>query len=313
MLVIASKVLSIFILMLVGFVIYKAGVLGDDAFKPITSLLMSVTCPCLIVSSLYSKEVSKSMLGETISVLVCVMLFYLISSALTYLFVRITKLGEREDIGVYIAAVAATNSGFMGFPIVKSLYGNDMLYLMVMGNMMLNVYLMWMEPSILTIGTDAKASAKDMIRTLRTPLVLSIILGIVLMLLHIRPTGVIDEAVVMIGEVTIPISMIMVGMRLGAVNFKEIISRDNIIISLFAMIVVPALILLMIHPIGIITDNVKVIVVMTAALPTAVLAAIITEQYGKNSVLMSELVSLTTLMSVGTIPVTALILELLYH
>lgn len=313
MLVIASKVLSIFILMLVGFVIYKAGVLGDDAFKPITSLLMSVTCPCLIVSSLYSKEVSKSMLGETISVLVCVMLFYLISSALTYLFVRITKLGEREDIGVYIAAVAATNSGFMGFPIVKSLYGNDMLYLMVMGNMMLNVYLMWMEPSILTIGTDAKASAKDMIRTLRTPLVLSIILGIVLMLLHIRPTGVIDEAVVMIGEVTIPISMIMVGMRLGAVNFKEIISRDNIIISLFAMIVVPALILLMIHPIGFITDNVKVIVVMTAALPTAVLAAIITEQYGKNSVLMSELVSLTTLMSVGTIPVTALILELLYH
>lgn len=313
MLVIASKVLSIFILMLVGFVIYKAGVLGDDAFKPITSLLMSVTCPCLIVSSLYSKEVSKSMLGETVSVLVCVMLFYLISSALTYLFVRITKLGNPEDIGVYIAAVAATNSGFMGFPIVKALYGNDMLYLMVMGNMMLNVYLMWMEPSILTIGTDAKASAKDMIRTLRTPLVLSIILGIVLMLLHIRPTGVIDEAVVMIGEVTIPISMIMVGMRLGAVNFKEIISRDNIIISLFAMIVVPALILLMIHPIGFITDNVKVIVVMTAALPTAVLAAIITEQYGKNSVLMSELVSLTTLMSVGTIPVTALILELLYH
>ena len=87
----------------------------------------------------------------------------------------------------------------------------------------------------------------------------------------------------------------------------------NIIISLFAMIVVPVLILLMIHPIGFITDNVKVIVVMTAALPTAVLAAIITEQYGKNSVLMSELVSLTTLMSVGTIPVTALILELLYH
>ena len=313
MLVIASKVLSIFILMLVGFVIYKAGVLGDDAFAPITALLMNLTCPCLIVSSLYSKEVSKSMFGETVSVLVCVMLFYLISSALTYLFVRITKLGEREDIGVYIAAVAATNSGFMGFPIVKSLYGNDMLYLMVMGNMMLNVYLMWMEPSILTIGTDAKASAKDMIRTLRTPLVLSIILGIVLMLLHIRPTGVIDEAVVMIGEVTIPISMIMVGMRLGAVNFKEIISRDNIIISLFAMIVVPVLILLMIHPIGFITDNVKVIVVMTAALPTAVLAAIITEQYGKNSVLMSELVSLTTLMSVGTIPVTALILELLYH
>ena len=85
------------------------------------------------------------------------------------------------------------------------------------------------------------------------------------------------------------------------------------IISLFAMIVIPALILLLVYPLGLITDSVKIIVVMTAALPTAVLAAIIAEQYGKNSILMSELVSLTTLFSVVTIPITALILEMLYH
>jgi len=232
MLVIASKVASIFIVMLVGFVIYKAGLLGDDVVPPLTSLMMNVTCPCLIISSLYSKDVSPSLFGETVSVMVCVLLFYIISSALTYLFVRIIKLGNREDIGVYIVAVAATNSGFMGFPIVKALYGNDMLYLMVMGNIMLNVYMMWMEPYILTIGSGEKVSAKNLFDGLKTPIVISMLIGFVMMIFHIRPEGVIDETMTMIGDITIPMSMILVGIRLGSVKFGEIINKNNIIMML---------------------------------------------------------------------------------
>ena len=311
MLVIASKVASIFIVMLVGFVIYKAGVLGDEAVRPLTSLMMNVTCPCLIISSLYSKEVSPSLLGETVSVMVCVLLFYIISSVLTYLFVRITKLGNKEDIGVYIVAVAATNSGFMGFPIVKALYGNDMLYFMVMGNIMLNVYMMWMEPSILTIGSGAKVSAKNLLDGLKTPIVISMLIGFAMMIFHIRPEGVIDETMTMIGDITIPVSMILVGIRLGSVKYREVVSKNNIIISIFAMIIVPALILILVHPLGFIPDSVKIIVVMTAALPTAVVSVIIAEQYEKNSLLLSELASLTTLISVATIPCVAVILEMI--
>ena len=313
MFVVASKVASIFIVMMVGFVMYKAGLLDDEAVRPLTALMMNVTSPCLIISSLYSKSLTGAMLGETISVMLCVMLFYIGASLLTYLFVRITGIGESEDTGVYIAAVAATNSAFMGFPIVKALYGNDMLYLMVMGNIMLNVYLMWMEPSILTIGTDTKVSAKNLLNALKTPIVISLFIGFIMMFLHIRPEGVIDETVVMIGDITVPMSMILVGIRLGSIKYREIISKNNIVMSLFAMVLIPALTLLLVHPLGFISDDVKIIVVMTAALPTAVLAVIIAEQYGKNSLLLSELASLTTLLSVATIPGVALLMEILYR
>jgi len=79
------------------------------------------------------------------------------------------------------------------------------------------------------------------------------------------------------------------------------------------MIIVPAVFLLLVYPLGFITDSVKIIVVITAALPTAVISVIIAEQYGKNSLLLSELASLTTLISVATIPGVALILEMIYH
>ena len=312
MFVIIGKVISIFAIMLVGFVAYKFGVLGTDAVRPMTALLMNITCPCLIVSSLYSKEISSSMVGDTVAVMACVMLFYIISSTLAYCFVRFAKIGNTEDRGVYIVAVAATNSGFMGFPIIKSLYGSDMLYLMVMGNMMLNVYLMWLEPSILTIGTDSRASAKDLIRTLKSPLVLSIFIGFFMMFLHIKPEGVINETIVMIGDVTIPLSMILVGIRLGSVRFGEIISKSNILISLFAMIPIPALTFLLIYPMGFISNEAKIIIVMTAAMPTAVVAAVVSEQCKKNSLLLSEIVSLTTLISVITIPLTAVLLGMIY-
>ena len=177
MLLIIGKVVSIFAIMLVGFIAYKVGVLGDDAVKPMTSILMDIACPCLIISSLYAREISDSMLSDTIAVMVGTMLFYIVSSVLTYVLVRTLKLGNKEETGVYIAAVAATNNGFMGFPIIKALYGGDMLYLMVMSNMILNVYLMWMEPSILTIGSGKKVSAKDLLKTLKSPLVISLAIG----------------------------------------------------------------------------------------------------------------------------------------
>ena len=311
MLLIIGKVVSIFTIMLVGFIAYKVGVLGDDAVKPVTSILMDIACPCLIISSLYAREISDSMLSDTIAVMVGTMIFYIVSSLLTYLLVRTLKLGNKEETGVYIAAVAATNNGFMGFPIIKALYGGDMLYLMVMSNMILNVYLMWMEPSILTIGSGKKVSAKDLLNTLKSPLVISLAIGFVMMFAHIRPTGIVDETITMIGDITIPLSMILVGARLGSVRLREIVSRNNMIVSLFAMFVIPALVILAVHPISIIGADVKTILVIDAALPTAVFAAVIAEKYKKNSLLLSELVSLTTLMSVVTIPLAAIILEAL--
>ena len=53
MALIIGKVASIFAVMLVGFIAYKTGALGDDAVKPLTSILMNMACPCLIISSLY--------------------------------------------------------------------------------------------------------------------------------------------------------------------------------------------------------------------------------------------------------------------
>lgn len=313
MLLIIGKVTSIFAIMLVGYIAYKIGIVGDDAIKPLTSVLIDIACPCLIISSLYSKEVSGSMMGDTIAVMAGTMIFYIVSSLLTYLFVRAVKLGDKRDTGVYIAAVAATNNGFMGFPITKALYGGDMLYLMVMSNVMLNVYLMWMEPSILTVGSGKRVSARDLLDSFKSPVVISLVIGIVMMLLKIRPEGIVDETITMIGDITIPLSMILVGARLGSVKVREIISRENLIISLFAMAVIPALVILALQPLGFISVDVKKIIIMNAALPTAVFAAVITERYKKNSLLMSELVSLTTLMSVATIPAAAIIIEMLYH
>ena len=313
MLIIVGRVISIFAITLLGVAAYKLGAMGEDSVKPLTSLMMNITCPFLVISSLYSKELSRSILDDTVTVMACVLVFYLIASVITYLFIKAAKIGHKDDMGVLIAAVAATNSGFMGFPIVKSLYGSDMLYLMVMGNMMLNIFLFWIEPSILTIGTDSRTTFKDILKGFKSPIIISIFVGFAMLFLHIRPEGIADETIKMIGDATIPLSMILVGIKLGGVRIKEIASKDNLIVSVFTMILVPALVIAILYPIGILSNDIKIIVGITAVLPTAVVAAVIAEQYDKNSLLLSEIVSLTTLMSIVTIPFFAIILEILFR
>lgn len=313
MLVIIGKVMSIFAIMLVGLVAYRVGVAGDDAVKPLTSILMNITCPCLVVYSLYSKEISGSLFGDTLAVMAGVMIFFAFATVVTYIFLKVSKIGRKEDMGLIMVAVAATNSGFMGFPLVKSLYGSDMLYLMVMGNMMLNVYLMWIEPMILTIGNKSRVTAGDMLNAFKTPLVISLIVGFLMFFFHIRPTGEVDETIRMIGDVTVPLSMMLVGIRLGSVRIKEILSRENIVISIFAMIVIPVMVFAILYPIGIISSDVKIIIAITAALPSAVVAAVVAEQHSDNAILVSEIVSLTTLMSIITVPAAVVLIETLYR
>ncbi len=312
MLMILTKVVSIFGLILVGFGAYRLNILGDSSVPVITSLLMNITCPCLLINSMYTKEFSDDLLGTSVVVMVLTAVFYAMASVATYGFLKLFNVKPREQWGGYIPAVAATNSGFMGFPITKALFGNDMLYLMIMGNIILNVYLLGIVPSVLGDGVDQKFSLKKFAKNFFNPIMIAIIIGGVMMAFQVKPPQVLDEIFTMLSDVTIPISMVLVGLHLGPTKLISILKRDVMLVSLFSMIVLPLITFLIMHPISGISVDMKIIMILTAAFPTAVLCVVVADQTGRDAGLMSQIVSLTTLISVVTVPITAMALTALY-
>ena len=107
----------------------------------------------------------------------------------------------------------------------------------------------------------------------------------------------------MIGNVTIPLSMIFLGVQLAQGNFREMAgTRKNFVVVVLRLAVIPAVVFLICSLIGF-YPMVTTILTLTAGMPVAVTAPILAEEYGRNTKLASQCVFLTTLFSLVSLPV----------
>ncbi len=116
-----------------------------------------------------------------------------------------------------------------------------------------------------------------------------------------------------IGNATVPVSMLLVGMQLGDSNPLGMLKHGRMVaISVVKMLLLPVLTFLAINwlPLAV---NVKVCLIFAAVFPAAVAAVPVTAMEGKNTLASAETVAFTTLLSVVTVPLFAAILMGYYN
>ena len=314
MLIVFGKVLAIFLMILVGFVANRLKVLSNEAIPHITNLMLYVTAPCMALCSIYSKELSADVITATIQVMVGSAIFFVVTTLFSALIVKLLKFKPKEDHGMYMVSITTVNSGFMGFPVTKAIFGNDLFYLMVMENILLNFYMYGVVPPLLDIGGSTKISFKKVMKSMCNICVIAVIIGFIMLLLGLRPPAIIDEVIQSLSDATIPLSMILVGMQLGSSNIKSILkNKFMLIIDFIAMVGLPLITFLIVNQMDFLYTDVKVILIFAASFPTAVAPVAIAEQQGKNSQSLAEIVSLTTFTSLITVPLTAAFLMGYYY
>ena len=131
MIIIFGKVFSILAMVGVGFLLYRSGKLGDRARTDLTTLLLTVTTPCLALYTLYEKELTRETMVSTAQAFCGAIGYILVASILASIFARLIR-AKVEDRGCFIVLMVALNNGFMGFPVTKEIFGGDVLYLLVM-------------------------------------------------------------------------------------------------------------------------------------------------------------------------------------
>ena len=115
-----------------------------------------------------------------------------------------------------------------------------------------------------------------------------------------------------LGDITIPLSMILVGVQLGGADFKTLIADKALLItSAMKLIAVPALALLILTPMPV-DPVVKLTVLLGMCFPSAVIGVAVSAQENKNYQLMAEVVAVSTLLSIITLPVWIMIISRLY-
>lgn len=314
MVLIIEKIISIFLIMAVGFAANRLGVLPKEANEFLTNLLIKIITPCMIVSSITSKELTEETFAATIETLVLAMLFFIFAAIAGYLICKFIFRVEPENLGVYAFTFGSINSGFIGFPITLALFGADILYLMVLHNIALTVYLYSLGPIILSAGSGSKKAfdLKSFLLSFCNINAIVSFISIVMLFAGLHLPATIFETAETIGDATVPISMLLVGMQLGDTNPVKMLAHGKMVgISFTKMLLLPVLTFLAVNWLPI-PSAVKLCLTFAAVFPGAVAAVPVTSLEGKNALPSAEVVAFTTLLSILTIPAFATVLTAYY-
>ena len=301
------SVLKLFIIISIGFVIRKTGVINEYITKGFSSLLIKVTLPALIFVSM-QKDFTPELLRESYIITALsfgVYALYFIIAFITGKFIR----ANGVDRGVYQFAILFSNVGFMGFPVLGSVYGEDSIFYAAMFNIPFHFFVFTAGVYFVTRG-QMEGKKLDF-KLMLSPGIVATILGFIFFVSGIKLPPIIYEPAKMTGDITIPLSMITVGSMLTEIHYRELLAGWRVyFISGMRLILLPALVFLFVT---LFTDNEMIIsvAVVIAAMPVAVNAPLIAQEYGGNSLLASRLVFLSTLLSLMTLPMVLVVLKVL--
>ena len=302
-----GKILSIFLIIGIGFVANKADIMPMAANKYFVGLLIRVTCPCMIIASITSNDLREDTLSLSLQTLAGAVVFFTVSALVGWvLSAKIVKVDPAENVGVYTFAFGSINSGFIGFPITLAIFGSGILYLMVIHNVVLSLYLYTFGIMLVNIGASGgHPDFKGFLKSFTNINAIAAVVSIAMLFAGLKLPTVIFDCVDMIGDATTPLSMLIVGMQLGECDFGEVLKNRKLLgISFLKMLLLPVLTFLMVNwlPFDV---SVKACLIFAASFPVAVAVVPIASEQNRDSLVTAEMVAITTLISLAVIPAVA--------
>ncbi len=302
-----SKMVVLFIFMLVGFICGRTGMIDEHARIKFNKLVLYICAPSLILSSALGSQLSYST-SDIFLLMLYATLYLAVLMVLAILVVFLLRVKGKER-GIFLFCCVFGNVMFMGFPVIASLYGDDAVFLLSVTCVPFN-FLLYSLGIYLITGNQEGTAKINWKAILTNPALPATLLAFVFFLLQFRLPAAIEDALSYLGNMVIPLAMMLIGVSLSTVSFKEIFRDKKVYIYCFIKLIIePLLIFFLLRPL--VSDQLFFgIIVVECAMPTASICPIFCTEYGSNTVFASKMVFLSTLCSLVTIPLIVSLLLL---
>jgi len=325
-----TNVAILFLMMIPGIILKKCRLIGDGFGKGISNLVLYIAQPCLIFLA-YVGPFDKSVLLNSLWVL----LFSLIAHSI-FALAAFNLYKKSPDCSKRMLRFATifSNAAFMGIPLIAEVIKSPsaLIYASVY-NITFNLFLWTMGVHICTAERDhdndgdvdecdraisKKHSAASLKRALLHPVTLAAALGLVFFLTpfdsYLLKATVVIDGLQMLKNLVAPLSMIVIGIRLADINFKGFFTDKSLYLFLamrhFLLPLAVAGVCKLIMLTGFIDTNVYLVTVIMASAPAASSATMFAEKYDCDAAYVSKLVSVSTILSIATMPLVLMIATL---
>ena len=293
--VIINGVIALFLIMLIGVYGSKRKIITPTINKGLTNILLEISLPCLVVSS-FIFDMNDDLKSNIIKCFIYSPISLIITMIVSY--IALYPIKSDKKIIMQFANVFS-NCGFVGFPIIYSIFGNEGIIYASIFNMYFTIFL-WTYGVLLYTG---KVSFKDIKKVILNPSIIAVVIGLIIMIFNLNLPTVILNTLDLVGSLTGPLSMIIVGVILSKANFIKYLKDFTIYYSAFLKLILLPIILIIISKV--INDNsivVKTLIVLTA-MPAAAMTSILAESYEKEVEYSAIIVFITTLLFLVTFPI----------
>lgn len=305
---ILGPTITLFLLILLGFIIRKKDIITDDLIKGLSNFVLNVTMPIFIIVSM-DKEFSKSRMIYSAIILFISVITYFMKNILSKAFTKILKTKDSQS-GVYRFLIVFSNSGFMGIPVAYALYGDEGAFYAAVLNITFNIFMWTLGVSLVSKETGEESSIIK--RLLLTPGITSVIIGLMLFLTPLSIPNFLRDAMEMIGNMNTPLAMIVIGGILGGTELGNAFTNKNLIlVTLVRLLVIPLILILIMLPFKL-PEIIAGITLIIDTMPAAATTAIFARKYDSDYELASQGVFVTTLLNLVTIPFILYIFSMLY-
>ena len=296
--VVFQTMLKLFLLLVLGFVLFKCHIFDEYTNKKISALIVNVASPMLIISSIAGVEGSNKsivflMIGAGILMYIG---FIILGKIINRLFPF-----PKKDWPVYECMVVFANTGFMGYPVLLDVFGQEAVFYASLIHMAFNFFVYTYAIMCLTKGDDSEFKLN--FKQLLTPGIILIFVGIFIYLFDIQLPSVLMDTINSVGSLTAPLSMMMIGSSLAVYPIKDSFTDwRSYVFAFVRLMIVPFVTMIMCRLLHIDAYYAN-ITIITNAMPVGSMVLMLATKYNANVKIVTRNIVVSTLLSVITIPI----------
>ncbi len=300
-----QQVFIMFIMIILGFVLVKLKLIDISAKKSFSNLLVYLVVPFMIVNSYitsYDSTILTNMLWAFLASVIALFIAIVSVFLLTFFW-------KIDDKPILQFGMMFSNAAYMGFPLIQAMFGSTGLIYASCFVSMFNILLWTIGYMIVSRSFNVVLALKSI---LKTPVIYSLIIGLIIFFTQIEIPEVIKTPLSSIGSMNTPLSMIITGMIIASSNVFSVLKNKYLWFScLIRLIIVPLItlpVLYLLSLAGIDSDVLKIVFVLSAC-PCAAITSVFAIKFNYNEDLASTTVVVTTILSIITLPLFTLLIS----
>ena len=297
--------LTLFVIVIVGYGAGKLGYMGGTFDKRLSKLVIDITCPALILSSAMTGELPDRrfilpLLGISV-------LTYAVLAVVALLLPRFLTRRKDEE-GIIGFALMFGNVGFMGYPVVASIFGHQAVFYAAVLNVV-NTFAVFTIGTMLVTGGEGTTREKFNRKVLYgTPMLAAYAAMLIVAFGIDQVPAFVSQPLTMMGNITVPAALLIIGSSMSHLPLRAMLGTPTVYATtLLRLTLLPVAIHFLCTALGF-DPFVVGINTVVIAMPVATYGTILCLRYGRDTTLIAEVTFITTLLSMLTIPLLVILL-----